>query len=544
MLRVFRLFIIFANLISILFSSLSVPAWLGTDFSSCRFEYLEYPDCAVTDLSVTPLSDEDIKHRADEGIGEKENIGYGDVSGIIKSPYYTAQINGVCVPVYAAAVFTGKNKKGALNSFSEVYVNKGETVDLRLELTSKDFTIKNAVCLPESNGITPYCKNGVMRAQIKDFGIYSFLFNYLNQDFAFTFFVCENTDDDEKIASYISVYGEENVKVFDAGLHTFDYINVKNKNGYVVYLRKGAYLSANHKYDIKKEEDNEKYIEPEASGSNAIGLTRFPFINFYNCRDVKICGYGVIDLNHLDRNERLGVVFCRCGETELSGPKIINPPTWAVITDECENVKIDNTDIFGYRLNSDAYAICNSHNVSVERCYARSGDDLFDVKTLGGNMTSENIVFTNCAAWNGKARCFGICGEVEKDIKNITFKDCAVIYRDAVWDKDRIASLAIIDEVCGGRVENVTFENIEIFRDEGRAICCMIYDDGIRSTEISNITFKDIKYTSKLKSKVYSGDQSNRVSVNVNNVRANGVSASVLRFSAFTKDRYSDISYN
>ena len=66
--------------------------------------------------------------------------------------------------------------------------------------------------------------------------------------------------------------------------------------------------------------------------------------------------------------------------------------------------------------NSDAFAICNSIDVQVTDCFARTGDDMFEVKTLGGVDTavSRDITFRRCQAWGSKARCFGIIGEIEK----------------------------------------------------------------------------------------------------------------------------------
>lgn len=42
-----------------------------------------------------------------------------------------------------------------------------------------------------------------------------------------------------------------------------------------------------------------KWIEEEALIDNHIGLTRYPFFNFYLCDNVIISGRGVIDLYHL-----------------------------------------------------------------------------------------------------------------------------------------------------------------------------------------------------------------------------------------------------
>jgi len=69
--------------------------------------------------------------------------------------------------------------------------------------------------------------------------------------------------------------------------------------------------------------------------------------------------------------------------------KIINSPEWSFISYCCTDVSINDVDIIGNRGNCDGFAICNSHNVT----------------------------FTNCIAWGGYARCFGITGEVKKNIR-------------------------------------------------------------------------------------------------------------------------------
>ena len=129
-------------------------------------------------------------------------------------------------------------------------------------------------------------------------------------------------------------------------------------------------------------------------------------------------------------------------------------------------------------------------------------------------MDSRNITFTNCIAWGGYARCFGITGEVNKLISNVTFRDCAVIYRDGIWNNDRIGSLVVVAEQTDGGIDGILFENIEIFRDEGRAILVKIYDEEAENFEMKNIVFKNISYTSYLPSKI-AGTDSNTNTVQV-----------------------------
>ena len=182
--------------------------------------------------------------------------------------------------------------------------------------------------------------------------------------------------------------------------------------------------------------------------------------------------------------------------------------------------------MFGYRLNSDAFAVCNSTHVLVEDCFARSGDDLFEVKTLGGTMDCESVTFRRCMAWGGKARCFGVTGEVLRAIRDVTFCDCAVLWRDATWDNDRICSLAVIVEDSGGCVENVTFENIEIFRDDGRAIGCILYGENVHNFEVQNVRFRNIRCASALPIKIVTnGREGCTMHVTLENVTVNGSDA-------------------
>ena len=313
-------------------------------------------------------------------------------------------------------------------------------------------------------------------------------------------------DEDKEIAEYIEQYGEDNVWVLDKGVYQYDYVNLVAHKNLVIYLKEGAYVIANHLYDIDCAEDENKYLEPTAPGDNAIGLTRYPFINFYNCNNITLTGRGVIDMTRLDRRERRGVVFTNCNNVTVRDVKIINSPEWSFISYCCTDVSINNVDIIGNRGNCDGFAICNSHNVTVDNCFARVADDTFEVKALGGTMDSKNITFKNCIAWGGYARCFGITGEVNKKISDITFRDCAVIYRDGIWDNDRIGSLVVVAEQTEGSIDGVLFENIEIFRDEGRPILVKIYDEDAENFEIKNIVSRNISFTSYMMPKIAGTD--------------------------------------
>ncbi len=508
------LFTVFTT-VCVFFSNLLFPANVYPESENFAFSFLEYPEEAIITLEEAGLTEQELVGRASAELPEYvQSGGYDDINGITVSPYYTAKVSGDEIPVYASVVFIRTDDTGTLHSFSEIYVDADKEFSFNIEITGADVRLKNAVVLPESYGIKAQCKDNTVTASINKTGIYTFLFNDANQYYGYTLTVREKIDEEAEIAEYIADYGKDNVIVLDKGVYKYDYVSFVSQNNLVIYLREGAYVLANHLYDINCAEDENKYLEPSAPGDNAIGLTRYPFLNFYNCNNITFAGRGVIDLTHLDRRERRGVVFTNCNNIDISDIKIINSPEWSFISYCCTDVSIDNVDIIGNRGNCDGFAICNSHNVTVDNCFARVADDTFEVKALGGTMDSRNITFTNCIAWGGYARCFGITGEVNKKISDVTFRDCAVIYRDGIWDNDRIGSLVVVAEETTGSIDGVLFENIEIFRDEGRPILVKIYDEEAENFEIKNVVFRNISYTSYMKPKI-AGTDSNTNTVQV-----------------------------
>ncbi|MBR3835937.1 MAG: hypothetical protein IKJ69_04015 [Clostridia bacterium] len=534
-------FTIFTAL-SVLSSNLLCPATVYPESEGFGFSFLEYPEEAIVTLEEAGLTEQELVGRASAELPEYvQSGGYDDINGITVSPYYTAKISDTEIPVYASVVFIRADDTGTLHSFSEIYVDTSKDFSFNIELTGADVTLKNAIVLPESHGVEALCKDNKVTASINKPGVYTFLFNGADQYYGYTLLVREKIDEDAEIAEYIEEYGEENVIVVDKGVYNYDYVSFVAQSNQVIYLREGAYIIADHLYDINSAEDENKYIEETAWFENSIGLTRYPFLNFFNCSNITLTGRGVIDLTRLDRRERRGVVFTNCNNIKVSGIKIINSPEWSFISYSCTGVDIDNVDIIGNRGNCDGFAICNSHDVTVNDCFARVADDTFEVKALGGVMDSKNITFTNCIAWGGYARCFGITGEVNKKISDVTFRDCAVVYRDGIWDNDRIGSLVVVAEQTEGSIDGVLFENIEIFRDEGRPILVKIYDEEAENFEIKNVVFRSISYTSYMKPKIAGTDsKTNTVQVELDGITNRG---RLMRFPKlkFEIGRYSDV---
>ena len=510
------------------------------------FEYLEYPTEAIINPADVGLTVDSYKSRADDD-GDELYVnaqGYTDINGVIKSPYFTSVVEGKNVPVYATTVFVGTTQKGELHSFCEIYVDTNAPINYQFQLNLTGFSLSSVKVFPTSANMELVHAGNVLNGRITQLGTYTFVFNENDQVHGFTLFVRKLVDEDAEIASYKAQYGESNVVVVEKGFHnSAPYFNFYGASNMVYYLKRGAYLLAQHTIDINNESDDANKVE-DVGNQVGLGLTRFPYLNYHCCSNVKLVGNGMVDFSHLDRRERRGAVFSYCTNIEIDGLKFVNSPEWTFITYDCENVTIKNVDIFGYRQNSDAFAICNTRNATIDNSFCRSGDDLFDVKTAGGRpeAISQNITFTNCTAWNGKARCFGICGEVYMDIKDILFKDCAVVFHDATWNADRIPAIAIVVENPGGSISNVTFDNIDIHYAASRPIGCLIYNTDIQNFSVTGIKYKNIRYSSANQPiRIAANNSTNTVQAEFENIQFNGSKVTSLSSGLFDNDSYATV---
>ena len=114
-----------------------------------------------------------------------------------------------------------------------------------------------------------------------------------------------------------------------------------------------------------------------------------------------------------------------------------------------------------------------------------------------------------------------------------------------------MASLAVIVELAEGSIDGVTFDNIEIFRDDGRAMACVVFTEEIGDMETTpiynftadNIVFKNIIYNAAMKSKFSAANETNTMNVTVENVnfrKFNSVSDNWLMFES---DAFANVTY-
>jgi len=502
-----------------------------------------YPAGSIKTLAEMGLTVAQFTARAAGRADYAGNTGRDSLS-IIASPYFHVCINGADIPVYGTLAYLGASNQGAIHSYTTIQVRDAD-FPLRVKIGSNSLALTNAIVLPATLGITPTLAGGTFSATLTKTGAYTFLFNNASQECALTLFVRSHLDEAAEIAEYRRLYGTNGVIVFEPGVHVLDYLNVTNNNT-IVYLRAGSLLVANHTLDIDNDADRASKADPQALAASNGAIHRFPFLSARGRQNVKVLGRGTIDFTRLDWHERNGMAFDYCTDIEIRGITLVNPAEWAVTSYRVANLKIGEVTIFGHRTNSDGINVCNSRNAVVSDCFARTGDDLFSVKTLGGDSTAvcENVTFQNCVGWAGKARCYGITGEVERDVRNITFRDCAVIYRDATWDNNRLGSLVVIVENGGAAISNVTFENIEIFRDLGRAINCNVYESTLTGCTMQGIRFRNITCHSVLQGKLAAANRTNSLSVSFSGVKVNGVALNAGNVTThFEKDAYASYTF-
>ena len=449
--------------------------------SAVSFEPLVLPDGAIADF------DESMLGRVSSRPDQQGNRGF-DEQGIYISPYWVGSAGGRRVPVYAVMNYNGDTDSGVLQSIVYLYaddISSGLTVSLE----RIGATVKNAVILPGKNGAVPVINGHTVTFTAKQYGSYTCLINDDSLTDAVTVFVKERADEEAEIAAYIDEYGADRVQVIPAGYTEADYIDVSGCD--VLYFRRGSYISVRHFIELKTEEQLAAKTEFRPS-----------FLGIYNRDGFVVDGAGFIDFNRIDRNEMEYVNLSFSRNCDVSGMAIVNSGGWTVTTHMCKDCTISDLELYGYRTNSDAVNVCCSEDITVRDCFARNGDDCFSVKTTNTDGPSKNILVENCVGWSNKCRCFGITGEVYAPIENVTFRGCSVLYRNATWDNNRVSALAVSVEYSGQPIKDVVFEDIDIYRDDGRAINVLYTNKELTGRVISGVVFRNVRFTAAEKSRL------------------------------------------
>ncbi len=301
---------------------------------------------------------------------------------------------------------------------------------------------------------------------------------------------------------------DPNVIYFGPGIHEISSILVGNNK--TIYIAGGAVVRA----VIGKDE---KYgIEP----SGLRNYTPSATIELIG-RNIKFRGRGIMDATACPTHARSFITISG-SNIHAEGVILLNTPGWTVPVRSSDSVTLTNLKLIGYRANSDGIDICNSRNVTVEKCFIRTNDDLIVVKTWEHQGNVNGVVVKKCVLFNQLAHALSLGAELRENVNDVLFTDCDIIH-----DQGREWSLRVFHSDAS-LITNIRFENIRI-EESHQFISLFIGKIGGASFDkelgsIEHIVFKNITATgSPLSVQVIGGSDQHLVKdVLFKNVLLNG----------------------
>ncbi len=404
--------------------------------------------------------------------------------GTIISPYFTAKINGQEVPCYSVRTSRGAHSFAILDATDESFPL---SVQIEAKVNADAYKV-----MPLSYGVSAKADGKSVYTEIPSYGNYTLV---PDDDItrALTVFVRAKQEyvapegyEVIKVApgahdEIIKFTAEKQVLYFEPGIHELRYA-VNFKSNTEVYLAPGAHIIATMP---------EASVETPTKNPDWAGMIgwRALFQGQY-VKNVRISGRGLIDLTRLDWHARSVIQFDQCENVTVEGVTLNNSPEWTMFFTQSKNIVVNEVMLFGYRQNSDGIAIVDSANAVVKNCFARAGDDLFEVKSMYGacQIKIENIVFENNNAWPDKCRGMGIIYESQRDMTDIHFIGGSVAFAPAGWVDDLGALVIFLNDKAN--VSNVSFEGIEVYSSVKYPINVSLNENA--SAQIKDVTFKDI----------------------------------------------------
>ncbi len=424
--------------------------------------------------------------------------------GIIYSPYFELTVNGKAVEVYATRTSIGAH------SFAYVDVDS-DNFRLDLDLEVKVAGKNNVIVLPQKHGVDAEIENGHVTCAVDKTGSFSFVFNGSIYH-PFTLIVRQKPEFTapagytvKKLApgthdrADTTITQENTVLYFEKGIHHVHCIELTSNS--IVYFEDGAYILA----IMPKRADEVPWLDPAWSGK----VRWQSFIYATECENIKILGRGVLDFSPLEWHARCPVTIDRCYDVQIEGLTLVNAPEWNLTCRLSSKVRINGVVIWGYRQNSDGICMQDSNDCIIENCFARSGDDLFEVKTCygvnekiyngtpGGTTEVGNITFRNCDAWPDKARGYGIIHESTRSITNCTWEGCTIGFASATW-MDQLGCLMVLvaNSHAGTNtdvvISDIHFNDIEIYSAAFYPIN-VTFNDANTKGQIKDVYFSNIR---------------------------------------------------
>ena len=159
----------------------------------------------------------------------------------------------------------------------------------------------------------------------------------------------------------------------------------------------------------------------------SVGDSREPLVRLHGDRPA-LRGRGVIDGGRSPIHSRNLVAVLDARHAVVEGVTLVDAPVWNLPIRRSDDARVENVKLIGFRANSDGIDVCNSRDVLIDRCFARTCDDLVVVKTDRGQGEARNVSVRRCVLWNAFAHALSIGAELAEPVTDVTFEDCDVIH--------------------------------------------------------------------------------------------------------------------
>ncbi|MFN8208278.1 MAG: glycosyl hydrolase family 28 protein [Bacteroidales bacterium] len=218
------------------------------------------------------------------------------------------------------------------------------------------------------------------------------------------------------------------------------------------------------------------------------------------CRNVKICGRGILDNSLYARGEYRPVEINRCDQLLIDGIIITESRHWSCAAFASTNVSYNNFKIVSSNDWDDGIDIVGSQHVHINNCFIQTKDDCIAIKSgvnyytkFNSSIRVDDVLIENSVFWNGVwGNGLEIGFETRTDtIQNIIFRNCDIIHVEGPEGTFTIHN--------GDRalVRNVLYENIRVEDSQGWLIDFRIlqsqYSKDKQRGKIENVVLRNIQ---------------------------------------------------
>lgn len=241
-----------------------------------------------------------------------------------------------------------------------------------------------------------------------------------------------------------------------------------------IILRSGVHIELEHLAKIIASVDAKDYpvIYPEYKANTDLQVNKSLFYA-EKVEDISFTGRGIIDFrgDHVvylntgnnDTRRPFGLRIISSKNIYVAGLMFWNSPQWMQHYLNCENVMIENLNVFNHaHQNNDGIDIDGCRNVYIRNSRVDSDDDGICLKA-NGPAGCENVLVENCVV-SSHCNALKLGTETTGGFRNIMYRNCKVVpsvtghhFVNGTETARTAITLIITD---GGKMENVWFDNI------------------------------------------------------------------------------------